>query len=124
MRKALQNANFTQDWRAIVILNGMSRTPLAPLNANARVVASEPVKVRVHETDAVTDDSTAWNLRQRIGHLQAAIDETNQYNARLQAEIDRLATVEDDLARQRQINAPLIDAYLRIKEDEEARLFQ
>ena len=101
----------------------MSRTPLAPLDANTPVVSSEPVKIKVRNPDIQNDDSDLWNLRQRIGHLQVALEETNGYNEKLRAEIQRLSNIEEDLQRQKQINAPLVDQYLRIKEAEEASLF-
>ena len=95
----------------------MARQPLAQINPKNQLPLDQPVKTRA--TELVEIDSVLWNFRQSIGHLQSALNETNEYNRKLQAEIERLSSIEADLVRQRQINEPLISEYLRIKQEED-----
>jgi hypothetical protein len=65
-----------------------------------------------------------WNLTQRIGHLESALNQTRAANSAISDEFTRLQNVESDLEQQQRFNVPLVDKYLQIMEDEENRLFR
>jgi septal ring factor EnvC (AmiA/AmiB activator) len=67
-------------------------------------------------------DSDIWNLEQQVGHLEQALQQTNDYNAKLEDELARLADVDTDLSRQRAFNQPLIDEYVDVHDGEMNRI--
>jgi septal ring factor EnvC (AmiA/AmiB activator) len=109
------------------------RPALTPIDPNlARPSQSEQTKTRTRaKSDSASrifpqsqpPDDEIWNLTQRIGHLEAGLEETEQANSAIRDELNRLAGVESALQQQQQANAPLIDAYLHIMAGEERRLF-
>jgi septal ring factor EnvC (AmiA/AmiB activator) len=103
------------------------RTPLAPVDRNA--ITQDATKPRTRQYSAPIGapnpadfDSDIWNLEQQVGNLEDALRQTNDYNAKLEQELARLANVETDLARQRSFNAPLIDEYIQIHDAEMNRI--
>jgi hypothetical protein len=110
------------------------RHALAPVDANLpRASQFEPAKPRTRarsdgapyiSPESQFADDDLWNLSQRVGHLEAALGETERANSAIRGELTRLDGVESELLRQRTANAPLIGAYLAAVRDEERRLLR
>lgn len=94
-----------------------------PIKQRGRTKSSGPLLNRQALTDPqvyLNDDdySNYWNQYEMSKNLQKALDQTNIMNSQIEAELNRLSNIEDELNDQVTLNQQLYDLYVQYRDQE------